>query len=257
MKNLKTTIALFLSLFILSCSKDDSPKKEYFPTKITTTLPSPTLTGITSINYDDKNRISKFSYQNDSKTCLFEMTYNSENAIETIVSTRTTSSSTNVIHFNCEYTNSKLSKITLTNSTSNSFTNVIYDETQNKYTFSSTTSTPSDYYKYDLNENLIEYTFSGLPMALSYTNNKGIYNKNNNNLPLLFACSINGFEESLYYSYFLASKELSSFSLGVNNHDYEIIRDSENNISNLTMKNTSTGEIVLSATIEYELRTIN
>ncbi len=133
MKIVVQIIVFLCVITTLSCSKDDSPKKEYFPTKITTTLPSPTLTGITSINYDDKNRISKFSYQNDSKTCFFEMTYNSENAIETIVSTRTTSSSTNVIHFNCEYTNSKLSKITLTNGTLNSFTNVIYDETQNKY----------------------------------------------------------------------------------------------------------------------------
>jgi hypothetical protein len=252
---LKTIIALFLSLFILSCSKDDGPKKEYYPTKITTLTPSsPTGNATTTFEYDSKNRISKFVYEKSADIYIFEMTYDSNDRIQTIVSNKTTSSGNNIVTFNCTYTNSILSQIVLIGGSLSSSFNFNYDNSTNKYTIESSSSTPN-YFTLDSNGNLIESTFAGIFISLSYNNNKGIYNSNKNCLPMFFASMVNGFEPTLLYSYYFANKEIATLNFAITNDFNTIVtRDSKNNISEFSLKNSSTNEIVTSASIEYELR---
>lgn len=264
-KNLKITIVLITSLFILSCSKNNDDDVlpivtyDYFPKKITTTTPSSTTPfGTTTIQYDSKNRISKLICENSDQSYIFEMTYNANNTIQSIVSNKITSTTNNMLTFNCTYTNSILSQIVLSNGSSSIPFNFIYDNATNKYTIEGSSSSP-DYFKYDASGNLTEYYFSGLLLYLTHNNNKGIYNgTTSNSLPLIFVCSVNGFDITLYYTYFFANKEITSINLSLSNEfDYTVTRDSHNNIGMITMKNSSTDETVLSSTIDYELRIKN
>ncbi len=258
MKKINKITILIISFFIFSCNNDDDQvSKEYFLTKITTTLPSSTTSsGTTNIQYDSKNRISQFSYQNVSQTYIFEVDYNTENLITSIISTKTSSTGTNILTFNCTYTNAILSQIIISNGAAAIPYNFIYDNASNKYTIESTSTTP-DYYKYDSNENIIEFYFSGLLANFEYNNNKGIYNHTNNNLPLLFANLVNMQEESLY-SYLFTNKEMTTMTFSLtNNFNSTITRNEENNISEVEIKNTASGETVFSSTMDYEPRTIN
>lgn len=259
MKNTIKIIA-FLSIFgTFSCSKDDDttpePVKEYFPTKITTlTTANPAGNATTTFDYDSENRISKFVYEKSADIYIFEMTYDSNNRIQTIVSNKTTSSGNNILTFNCTYTNSILSQIVLIGGSLSSSFDFNYDNLTNKYTIESSSSTP-DYFIVDSNGNLIESTFPGAFISLSYNNNKGIYNSNKNCLPLFFASMVNGFEPTLLYSYFFANKEIATLNFaGINDFNSIVTRDSMNNISGFSLKNITTNEIITSATIEYELR---
>jgi len=258
MKNIKKIILLVITLFILSCNHDDNQiSKEYFLTEIITTLPSSsTSNSTTNIQYDSQNRISQFSYQNVSQTYMFEVHYNTENLITSIVSTKTSSSGTNILTFNCTYTNSILSQIMISNGAAAIPYNFIYEDITNKYTVESTSTTP-DYYKYDANENIIEFYFSGLLANFEYNNNKGIYNHINNSLPLLFANLIT-MQEETFYSYLFSNKEMTSMTFALtNNFNSTITRNEKNYISKVEIKNTASGETVFSSTMDYEPRTIN
>jgi hypothetical protein len=260
MKNLKTTIALCLSLIILSCSKDDDNQivQEYFPIKIMTSVPaSPNLNGSTDIEYDNKSRISKISYINDAQTYEFDLTYNSNDLIEKVVSKKTTASTSSELTFNCNYTDTILTQIQLSNSITSSTIDFIYDSANRKYVIQDSSS-GTEYFIFDTNGNLVEFNLVGIQLALTYSNNKGIYNGFKNSLPLLFASMINSSEITFYYSYFFANKDITNMTAYSSNHFTSTSTVNDNNsISGTLLKNVDTGETVLTSNIQYELRTIN
>jgi hypothetical protein len=257
MKNLKTTIALCLSLIILSCSKDDdNPEivKEYFPTKITSTLPTSTSENvITTIDYDSKNRISKLSYINASQTYEFELSYNSNDLIESIIAMNSDFPAQQEI-FSCYYDNNTLFQIIDDNGTSSIIYNFTFNDAENKYTLESTSAIPY-FFKFDNNGNILQYFLGSGFFSFSYNNNKGIYNGVKDSLPMLFASlKFAGQESTLFYSNFFATKEITSWDVSTVLYNSTVTRDSNNNIIQSSLISSLTNETILSTSIEYQLR---
>ena len=260
MKNLKKMNLILAIVFIYSCSKDDenAASQEYFATKITTEIAAnPSANGSTTMQYDGKNRISKISYINDAHTYDFDLTYNSNDLIVKVVGKKTTASSINELTFNCNYTGTILTQIQLSNSITSSTIDFIYDSANRKYVIQDSSSS-SQYFILDTNGNLVEFNLGGIQLALTYSNNKGIYKGFKNNLPLLFASMINSSEITFYYSYFFANKDITNMTAYSSNHFISTSTvDANNTISGTLLKNVETSETVLISNIQYELRTIN
>ncbi len=260
-KNLKIKITLFLSLFILSCSKDDGPKKEYFPTKITTNFSSnPDLTITTTIEYDDKNRIVKFKYENNNRTDSYEVVYDSDNLISLVKFKKVNSGTTTTKSLLFSYTNSYLQKLEILSSSGVQTINITFDVVTNTYSLD---NSPYNKFKLDLNNNIINYRFSGTEVNLSYNENNGVYN-NCNSLLLLIASGGNETSDlyfTLYSSLFFSNKEITLVSAGTfpTATGYHLLptRDSKNNIISIDYLTYGTDNIYCTSTIEYDQKTIN
>lgn len=250
---LKFTIALFLSLFIVSCSKDDGPKKENYPTKITSTTPASSIVNTTTIEYDSKNRISQIVFENSSETNSLVVTYNSDNLISKVDKTKTTSTTTEIRTFNYNYTNKILSQIVIQNGTSSTPIDIFYNEETNTYTLDDSPTTP-DYFTYDSNDNLKELYFGGITMSINYNSNQGIYNGINFSFPLYLSTLYSSLDAAIGYSHFFANQEITDYTFGPNAINSTVVRNENNTISLSVLKNASTNEVLFSSTIEYELR---
>lgn len=263
MKNLKTTIALFLSLFILSCSKNNDDitpitTYEYFPNKIESTFPSsPSSNGSTIIEYDAKNRISKLKYENSDATITHVLTYNSDNLISSIVQTRTAPTGDQIVSASYTYTNKILSKITLIDLDDTIITTVSYEASTNTYTLNNSSSTVG-FVKYNASNNPTEIDIYGWNFNFTFNNNSGIYNLKSNSLPLLYISIYSSIYETINYSWFYTTKEINQFTLGTKGSLHtQVSRDSKNKIAQIDYLAEGTNELVFSSTIDYELRTVN
>jgi hypothetical protein len=254
-KNLKITITLLLSLFILSCSNDDGPKKEYYPTKITTAFTSSSSSnGTMNISYDNKNRIAQFKYENATQTNTFDVTYNSDKLVSKIVRIKSNGTASVTFTANYSYTNKILSNINLVSSSTNENIPVTYQASTNSYTLVNSLL-DTTIFKFDSNENLILYGVNGSNISFNYNNNNGIFNLSKNSTPLLYASLVSEFNETLNYSWFFSTKEITQLMLGSKGSIVtEVIRDENNNITQISQKDGFTNEIYSTSSIDYILR---
>lgn len=259
MKNNLKILLISIYILFISCSKDDDNTtivQEYFPTKIETSNPSdPNSNGNLTIQYDNQNKISQLSYGNGPNTILLEVTYNSDDLIALIKSTKTTPTSSTHLNFNFNYTNNVISQVILFNATNATALPITYTSSTKKYTIEDGTI-PSNYFTYDDDDNLKEFV-NGLSVSINYNGKKGIYKHIDNSFPLFYASLLSGFEGTMIYSQLFSNKEMINMQFSSGELATIITRNNANNISKIEYKNTATNEVEYTSIIEYQLRTVN
>lgn len=265
MKKSKCILLLLLSLFLLSCNKDDDDQpvvvQEYFPTKITTTYASyPNSNAITSIEYDDKNRIAKFKYEKIGRTDSYDIIYDSNNLISLVKFKKVESGTTTTKSLLFTYLNSYLQKLEILSSTELETINFSFNVATGLY---STDRNPYDKFKVDQFNNVIEFEFSAFPSYINYNSNKGVYTNSNSLILLISSCSsyTSGYNFTHFSSMFFSNKEITNVHngdrIGTVLYDLATTRDSNNTISKVEYITHSSGEAFTTLNFEYELRTIN
>lgn len=232
MKNyiLKSTL-LFVSILIISCSKDDNKKTRLLPTQVEIEFPTATASYQTlDITYNNQLLIETVTrtFSNNSQI-IYTCSYNSQNQLTNLrIEEPSTGDDRN---YQAEYTNGFLSKIIAVSTSGNTEYSIDYNSVTNtyKYNFPYT-------WKFDSGNDLEYYYFSSTT-AFNITYESGnAFNYFMNSQPVL-AIMDSYFAENFYQDlFFLSQKPITMtryedlISSDIIEHHYNNIYDTNNNL---------------------------
>lgn len=254
MKTLKL-LSILCFIILASCNNDDDAsgsEQTYFPTQISTVQTGASDAVNMNIQYDANNRISQFNFVNGAQTNTYDTTYNSDGIITSIMHTRPDAST---LEYAFEYSNGKVSQVTLNNASSSVPLNVDYDEFANTYTVPSASS--DLVFKYDASGNVIDINAGVGNILFNYNSNEGVFKNSDDNFPYILVISLGASTSNIFNSLIFSTKQLTGMSLFGINVNIESTRDEQNQIETVKLIDATSFDIQSTSTITYELRTIN
>ncbi|MEZ4803663.1 MAG: hypothetical protein R2797_12900 [Gelidibacter sp.] len=251
MKTLKIISVLCLIIFA-SCNNDDDNSNtitDYFPTKISTVQTGSSNAVDMTIQYNSSDRISQFNFVNSTQTNSYDITYSADSSISSIINTRDDGST---LEYAFEYSNDKVSQVTLINSTSSIPLTVVYNEFANTY------SVPSGLgdllFKYDASGNIININATAGNFQFSYGSSEGVFKNVPDNFPLILVISLGSSSSNIFNTLLFSTKQLTGITFLGNNVNVESTRDENNEIETVKLIDGTTFDIQSTSTITYELR---
>ena len=252
MKTLKL-LSILSFIILVNCNNDDDApsnlEQTYFPTQISTVQTGSTNTEIMNIQYNSSNRISQFSFVNGTQTNTYDTTYNSDGIITSIMHNRP---DTTTLEYAFEYSNGRVSQVTLINASSSVPLNVDYDEFANTYTFPYSSS--DLVLKYDASGNVIDIDAGIGNILFNYNSNEGVFKNIPDSFPFMLVISLSPSSSNIFNSLVLSTKQLIGMTLFGNTINIESIRDEHNQIETVKLIEATTFDIYSTAAITYELR---
>lgn len=257
MKTLKSIAFIIFAIIITACSNDDdsssNSEQRYFPTQISTVPTGSSEAVNMNIQYNASDRISQFSFVNSTQTNTYDTSYNSDGLITSILHTRPDATT---LEYAFEYSNGIVSQITIINASSSLPLNVDYDEFTNTYTVSSGLFGYLGF-KYDASGNIIDISGSAGNFLFSYNSNEGVFKNVSDNFPLILVISLGSSSSNIFNTLMFSTKQLTGMTFIGTNINIESTRNENNEIETVKLIDATTFEIQSTATITYELRTIN
>ncbi|MCK7588956.1 hypothetical protein M0G43_00060 [Subsaxibacter sp. CAU 1640] len=253
MKILKKLLTICLLIISLSCSNDDDGSSGntqlYVPTQISTVQTGSTNVTDMNIEYNSSNRISQFSFVNGSQTNSYDITYTADGIISSIINTRP---DTSTLEYAFEYSNGKVSQVTLINSSSSIPLTVVYNEFANTY------SVPSGLgdllFKYDASGNIVDISATTGNFLFSYSSSEGVFKNIPDNFPLMLVISLGSSSSNIFNTLLFSTKQLTGITFFGNNVNVESTRNQNNEIEMVKLIDATTFDIQSTSTITYELR---
>jgi len=251
MKTLKL-LSILSFIILASCNNDDdapsSLEQTYFPTQISTVQTGSTNTEIMNIQYNSNNRISQFSFVNGSETNTYDISYNSDGVLTSILNTRANGTT---LDYSFSYSNGRVSQLTLTNASSSLPMPVTYDEFDNSYTI---ISSPNLLFKYDAAGNIIDINPGFGNILFNYNSNEGVYKNIPDNFPFVVVMSLGPTSFTIINTLLFSDKQMTSLSLLGNSLNIETTRNDNNQIETFKFIDPTSFDIQSTSTITYELR---